>query len=149
MNGFRGRLVLPSILVIAAALAAAPLLAAGGDAQAAAVEKAKASATAWLALTDAGKYAASWDQAAAAFQAAITKADWEKALTSARKPLGAMKQRAPKTSQYSKTLPGAPDGEYVVMQFDTTLEAKAAAVETVTASKEKDGTWKVAGYFIR
>ena len=49
----------------------------------------------------------------------------------------------------STTLPGAPDGEYVVLQFDTSFEQKAAAVETVTTIREKDGTWHVGGYFIR
>jgi hypothetical protein len=38
------------------------------------------------------------------------------------------------------TLPGAPDGEYVVFQFNTSFEQKSAAVETVTAIREKDGT---------
>jgi hypothetical protein len=42
-----------------------------------------------------------------------------------------------------------PDGEYVVFQFNTSFEQKAAAVETVTAMREKDGTWHVAGYFIK
>jgi hypothetical protein len=45
--------------------------------------------------------------------------------------------------------PGAPDGEYVVFQFNTSLEQKSAAVETVTAIREKDGTWHVGGYFIK
>jgi hypothetical protein len=46
-------------------------------------------------------------------------------------------------------LPGAPDGSYVVFQFDTVFEQKAAAVETLTAGREPDGTWHVIGYFIR
>jgi len=47
------------------------------------------------------------------------------------------------------TLPGAPDGEYVVFQFNASFDQKAAAVETVTAIREKDGTWHVGGYFIK
>jgi hypothetical protein len=142
-----------STLLLALLLAAAPSVlaapAGADDAQAAAVSKAKESAKAWLALTDTGKYAASWDQAASFFQAAITKPDWEKALASARKPFGSLKSRASKAAQFTRTLPGAPDGEYVVMQFDSAFESKAAAVETVTAVKEKDGSWKIAGYFVK
>ncbi len=41
------------------------------------------------------------------------------------------------------------DGEYVVFQFNTTFAQKAAAVETVTAVREPDGSWHVGGYFIR
>ena len=53
------------------------------------------------------------------------------------------------TSKFSTTLPGAPDGEYVVFQFNSSFEHKATALETVTAMKDIDGAWRVAGYFIR
>jgi hypothetical protein len=46
-------------------------------------------------------------------------------------------------------MPGAPDGDYVVMQFDTRFEHKQAAVETVTFLQEKQGGWKAAGYYIK
>jgi hypothetical protein len=45
-------------------------------------------------------------------------------------------------------LPGAPDGEYVVIQYETSFEKKAFAIETVTPSFEKDGIWRVSGYYI-
>ncbi len=146
------RLAIASTVFLAAALMVAPVAIAapaGDDAQTAAVAKAKESAKSWLALTDTGKFAASWDQAAASFQAAIAKPDWEKALTSARRPFGALKSRTAKAAKFTRTLPGAPDGEYVMMQFDTVFEKKATAVETVTATKENDGSWKIAGYFIK
>jgi Protein of unknown function (DUF4019) len=146
------RLGVASTVVLAAALTVAPLTIAapaGDDAQTAAVVKAKDAAKAWLALTDTGKYAMSWDQAAAFFQAAVSKTDWEKALASVRTPLGSLKTRTAKAAQFTRTLPGAPDGEYVVMQFDTSFEKKAEAVETVTTMKEKGGSWKIAGYFIK
>lgn len=113
------------------------------------VAPAQRAATAWLALTDGARYAESWDSAASVFKAAVTKADWEKALTSVRSPLGALKSRTLKSATFTRTLPGAPDGEYVVIQFDAQFEKKAAAVETVTPMREKDGTWRVSGYFIR
>jgi hypothetical protein len=47
------------------------------------------------------------------------------------------------------TLPGVPDGEYVVVQFDTSFEKKKTAIETVTPMKEPDGRWRVSGYFIK
>ena len=42
-----------------------------------------------------------------------------------------------------------PDGNYIVLQYDTLFENKAAAVETVTLSQDSDGQWRVAGYFIK
>ena len=46
-------------------------------------------------------------------------------------------------------LPGVPDGEYVVFQFNTAFEHKRAAIETVTPMRDTDGQWRVSGYFIR
>ena len=115
----------------------------------AAIKQAETAATTWLALTDTAKYGPSWDEASALFQSSITKANWETALKAARTPLGALKARTLKSATFTRTAPGAPDGEYVVIQFDTQFENKAAAVETVTPMREKDGSWRVSGYFIK
>jgi hypothetical protein len=48
----------------------------------------------------------------------------------------------------SKSLPGAPDGDYEVVQFQTSFANKAIATETVVLSHEASG-WKVDGYFIK
>jgi hypothetical protein len=108
-----------------------------------------AAAQAWLAGIDAGNYAQSWKEAAMFFQKAITENGWSAALRVSRKPLGEMKSRKLLNAKSAKSLPGVPDGEYVVMQFETSFAAKEKAVETVTFMKESDGTWKAAGYFIQ
>ena len=106
-------------------------------------------AEAWLAGVDAGDYARSWNESAEFFQKSITSEAWNDTLTKFRKPLGAVKSRKIRDMKEAKTLPGAPDGKYWVIQFDTTFAAKAEAVETVTFMLEKDGSRKAAGYFIR
>jgi predicted SnoaL-like aldol condensation-catalyzing enzyme len=111
--------------------------------------QALAAAQSWLALTDDGKYAESWDAAADYLKNAVTKDDFVKSLTAVRKPLGALKTREVKSKEYKTSLPGAPDGQYVVIQFTTELENKKSTVETITPKLEKDGTWKVSGYFIK
>ena len=113
------------------------------------VAKATAVATSWLALTDAGQYQESWKQASSLFRASVTNTDWQSALQAARVPIGALKGRTIKYAKYTRALPGAPDGEYVVIQYDSSFENKAAAVETVTPYREKDGSWRVSGYFIK
>jgi hypothetical protein len=70
-------------------------------------------------------------------------------MESFRKPLGDLVSRKLKSAQRATSLPGAPDGEYVVMQFDTSFAAKKTAVETVTFTHEKDGSWRASGYYIR
>jgi Protein of unknown function (DUF4019) len=111
--------------------------------------EARTSATAWLALVDAGKYGESWDGAASLFRAAITRDKWTTAASGARGPLGKLVSRKLKSAEHKTKLPGAPDGEYVVLQFDTTFEKKATAVETVTPMLDTDGVWRVSGYFVR
>jgi hypothetical protein len=110
---------------------------------------AQQSSQAWLALGDTGKYADSWQEAAQLFKSAVTKEQWQTALGTARTPLGKMLSRKLKSAQYTKTLPGAPDGEYVVIQFDSTFEHKQSAVETITPMLDRDGKWRISGYFIK
>lgn len=110
---------------------------------------AKAAATHWLTLADTGDYAASWDQAADAFQAAIAKPKWTAAMQSVRSPLGAARSRRLRSAEYTRSLAGAPEGEYVVVQFETTFENRPGAIETVTPVKGRDGAWRVSGYFIK
>jgi hypothetical protein len=112
-------------------------------------DAAQAKAEAWLKLVDEAKYDASWDQAAAFFKRAIAKDQWRQAASAAREPLGKVRARTLKSRQHSTTLPGAPDGSYVVIQYDTSFEKKAAAVETITPMLDADGTWRVSGYYAR
>jgi hypothetical protein len=90
----------------------------------------------WLALVDDERYAESWTQAAAHFQNAVPQDDWVQKSRGVRQPLGAVVDRSVRSARYATSLPGAPDGEYVVMQFDTQFENKEEAVETVTFVKE-------------
>lgn len=133
------------IILVAVAIFVAPVYAQ----ESGQVIQAQKAAESWLALTDAGAYSRSWDEAAALFQAAITKASWTAAVQSARSPLGSVKARKLKSALFTHTLPGAPDGEYVVIQFESKFEHKANAIETVTPLREKDGSWKVYGYYIK
>lgn len=110
---------------------------------------AQAAAEAWLKLTDAGDAGASWDQAAKLFKGAVSKEQWAQALAGVRPPLGKVTSRKLVSRQYSEKLPGAPDGKYVTIQYETVFEKKASAVETITPVLDPDGVWRVSGYFIR
>lgn len=110
---------------------------------------AQQSSDAWLALVDSGKYADSWQEASQLFKNHVTKEQWQGALHGVRDPLGKMLSRKVKSATYQTTLPGAPDGEYVVIQYESSFEHKQSAVETVTPMLDKDGNWRVSGYFIK
>jgi Protein of unknown function (DUF4019) len=110
---------------------------------------AMAAAQGWLTQVDAGDFAQSWDDSAAYFRAGIPKLEWEKKLDAARGPLGVLITRKIIRADFARKLPGAPDGEYVVIRYETRFGNVPRVAETVTAMHEQDGSWKVAGYFIK
>ena len=105
-------------------------------------------AEAWLELIDAGRYAASWDEASTMFRKAVSRQAWETQAAVARDPLGKVISRKVASKQLTHQLPGAPDGTYVVVVYNTRLVHKEHAQETVTMMLE-GGRFRGAGYFIR
>lgn len=113
------------------------------------VKTALSSAETWITLVDEGSYVESWNQAAGTFKNAVKEEQWLKSLQAVRAPLGQVISRELKTKSYHTSLPGAPDGEYVVIQYETSFQNKKSAVETVTPMMDRDGTWRVSGYFLK
>jgi hypothetical protein len=112
-------------------------------------KKAVEAAEAWLALVDKGQYEQSWDAAAEYLKNAADKSAFVKSLEASRRPLGTVKSRQLKSTQYATTLPGAPDGQYVILQYTTSMAEKQAATETITPMLDKDKKWRVSGYYIK
>lgn len=112
-------------------------------------EAARQAAHSWLALVDHGAYGQSWQAAASFFQSKISKTDWEKALNQVRASLGAAGNRTLTGSMYQTDLPNAPKGEYVVIQYKTEFANGGSVIETVTPMLDKDGKWRVSGYFVK
>jgi len=115
----------------------------------AAEKAAQAASEQWLALVDQGQYAESWGTAASYFKNAVSEKQWMQSMKGARQPLGKMISRRLKSAIFTTSLPGAPDGQYVVIQYATSFENKAPAVETVTPMRGPDKQWRVSGYFIK
>jgi hypothetical protein len=141
----RARGLVTAVLLSLLGWALVPVAARGDDPEKAAV----AAADAWLRLVDAGKYGASWDEAARLFRDAVGKPDWERSVKNARAPFGRLVSRKVSARTYTESLPGAPDGKYVVVQYETSFENKKRATETVTPMLDDDGRWRVSGYFIK
>jgi len=106
-------------------------------------------ARAWLADTDRGDGAKSWNNAGRQFRNAITAERWAQSLRKVRSPLGMTSQRAVLATQFHKSIPGLPDGEYAIVVFRTTFARKMDTRETMTLEHEPDGAWRVIGYLIR
>ena len=110
--------------------------------------KAERLARDWIALVDAGQWAKSWEQAGPTFRDAVTAKQWGAQVEPVRKPLGAVVSRQLKAVTPYNELPGAPSGDYLVVQFDTNYAAAPGAVETIVLEKTGSG-WGVTGYFIK
>ncbi len=103
----------------------------------------------YLILLDTGQYGQSWDTSSSFFRSQVPKETWINQISAVRSQLGDIKKRTIKSAQYMTQLPGAPDGEYVVIQYDTSYDKKANSTETITPMLDKDGTWRVSGYYIK
>ncbi len=112
-------------------------------------EAAEAAAQAWLAGIDQGDATATYDSAAALFRAAVTPEVWAESLRRAQVPVGRALERTPRAQTFATELPGAPDGEYWVLEYDTRFERKQKGAETVVLLREPTGEWRVSGYWIR
>jgi hypothetical protein len=103
----------------------------------------------WLAIVDQGAYARSWQDAAGFLKSNVTQERFAQQLTNVRKPLGTVVSRKILTKKFNTSPSGASDGKSMVIQFQTSFTGKKGAEETVTPALEKDGQWRVTGYWIK
>lgn len=104
-------------------------------------------AKSWLTLIDNGQYQQSWQQADSLFKQTMPQSNWSKALKQVRVPLGKVILRKNLSLMNYDSLPSLPDGEYVIIQFQSQFMNKEQAIETISLSKNS-GQWQPIGYFI-
>lgn len=103
----------------------------------------------WLDLIDQGKFDESWMTAAVVLQETIAQKDWSANLTARQPKLGRTIMRERKSESYSKTLRGAPTGDYVTVTYLTKFEKTPLVEETLAVARDAIGQWHVAGYDIK
>ena len=114
-----------------------------------AVAAARNSVDTWLELIDANQFSDSLENASPVLRKAITEENWNQSLRGSRSPLGPVQSRKLLGAKFANDLPGAPPGDYVVFGFASVFQEHDNIIETVTAKKDDNGVWRVAGYFIR
>ena len=65
-----------------------------------------------------------------------------------RAGVGALLSRELIDASYTTTVPGAPEGQYVVLDYGASFANRQQAMETVTLAFAK-GYWRVSGYYIK
>jgi len=112
------------------------------------VDQALPVAVEFLALIDGGKYAESWQSSASLMQEKVTQKDWIDKLDKARNLTGSLIQRIQKSASYSTVAKDSPEGEYIMLIYQTDFQAAKDVSEYVTVMRDGD-SWKVAGYFMQ
>jgi len=152
-----GGMLIMSLIIAAVALstmvgsrndAQVPAQSATSAAARSAETDASATARSWAGLLDSKQWDGSWRAAGSMFKSQLTSAQWATTIQSVRQPLGRVSSRTLQSAVQTKTLPGAPTGDYQVLQFQTRFATKPDAVETIVLAREK-GSWRVSGYYIR
>jgi uncharacterized protein DUF4019 len=83
-----------------------------------------AAAEKWLRIVDEEKYAESWQETAELFKRSVTADQWRQALDGTRKPLGEQIAGKVKKSTYVTSVPGGPDGQYVIIGLRHPLKTR-------------------------
>lgn len=110
---------------------------------------AQKAAESWLDVVDHYAYDKTWEEASPSFKAVVNQDKWVRTLEDLRTRFGKVKDRKVRTARYTKSLPDAPKGEYVVVQFETTFQDNSSVIETVVPMLDPDGRWRVSGYYIK
>jgi hypothetical protein len=110
-------------------------------------QQALATASKWLSVVDAGNYKQAFAMYPARLKAAGDTAEkqWVGYLRAKRTPLGRVLSRKFVKAQFTRTLPGSPDGYYEFFTYATSFQRKAQGAERVVLTKET-GHWQVSGY---
>jgi len=101
----------------------------------------------WLSLLDDEKYEESWKQASSMFRDQVTLEVWLAAVNRFRKPMGTLVSRSVSRVDFTKSLRGAPVGDYAIIHFSTSFRNQSGATERLTLVKE-EGKWETAAYAI-
>ena len=109
---------------------------------------AKAAAVEFLQLIDSGRYAESWESAANLLKEKVTRDEWVEKLTGGQARSGDLVERTEKSASYSTTAQDSPDGEYILLIFESRFQKTGNIEEYVTVMLDA-GRWKVAGYFLQ
>lgn len=110
-------------------------------------EQAVASANDFVKLVDASQFDKAYDAFSSFGQKAVSKEQFVAMMKGVQDKIGTQTSRKLKSKQFSHQLPGAPKGDYWVIDYETNFSKKGPSVERVTSMLEGK-TWKVGGYVL-
>ena len=111
-------------------------------------EAAQRQALGFLGYLDHGRYADSYAYTGMLIRATNDRDSFALQIKKARAGTGALQSRSLIDASYATSVPGAPEGQYVLLHYDASFANRPEAVETLTLAFAK-GYWRVSGYYIK
>jgi hypothetical protein len=111
-------------------------------------QAAERQALGFLGYLDHERFADSYAYTGMLIRSQLDRNAFAKQLEKARAGTGALLSRELTHASYATTVPGAPEGQYVVLEYNAAFANRQEAVETLTLSLAK-GYWRVNGYYIK
>jgi hypothetical protein len=139
-----GGILRPALIVVLAGIGIGPLTVVTAASE---QEDVSVVGVKWLLLLDDEKYEESWKQASSMFRDQVTLEIWLSAVNRFRKPMGTLLSRSVSRVEFTKSLRGAPVGDYAIIHFSTSFRNQSATTERLTLVKE-EGKWETAAYAI-
>jgi len=102
----------------------------------------------WLELLDTDKAGLAWDNASKQLKSVVKRDQFVAQMRGVRKPLGKLQSREAVKFGRANELPGAPAGDYTLIEFEAKYKNGKLAEQVVWSIEEGD-IWRVAGYFYR
>ena len=100
------------------------------------------------ATIDDKNYQAAYQSGSKLLHLTSTENQWISEIGRTREVLGTALQRKLKAVKSIATYPGLPDGEYMLVYFETKMEHKEKAAEVLLVA-QIDGAWKVCSYHLK
>ena len=100
------------------------------------------------ATIDAQNYQAAYQSGSKFLHLTAPESQWVSETERTREILGSTQQRKLIAVKSISTYPGLPDGEYMLVFFETKMENKAKAAEVLLMA-QIDGAWKVCSYHLK
>ena len=92
---------------------------------------------AWLQLVDAEKYAEMWQALDPLAQTLTDEKTFTNQVSAVRTAMGKLTQRKFASAEQKTSLPGVPDGNYFILQYNSSFEKKKQAVETAVMARAR------------
>ncbi len=111
-------------------------------------QAAQRQALGFLGYLDHERYADSYAYTGMLIRAQLDRDAFATQIEKTRAGTGALLARELIDASYTTSVPGAPEGQYVVLHYGANFANRQEAVETVILAFAK-GYWRVSGYYIK